>query len=65
MAVFSDETLVGLVERVTFHNPETGFCVLKAKVKSHKDLVIVVGASAVVSAGEWLEANGFWIQDRQ
>ena len=26
------EALAGLVERVTFHNPETGFCVLRVKV---------------------------------
>ena len=24
------EVLAGLVERVTFHNPESGFCVLRA-----------------------------------
>jgi exodeoxyribonuclease V alpha subunit len=60
-----EETLNGLIERVTFHNPETGFCVLKVKVKGHKDLIVVVGACAVVTAGEWIEAGGFWIQDRQ
>ena len=60
----AQETLSGLIERVTFHNPETGFCVLKVKVKGHKDLV-VVGACVVVTAGEWIEAGGFWIQDRQ
>jgi exodeoxyribonuclease V alpha subunit len=59
------ETLCGLIERVTFHSPETGFCVLKVKVKGHKELVAVVGACAVITAGEWLEATGFWIQDRQ
>lgn len=59
------ETFSGLVERVTFHNPETGFCVLKVKAKGHKDLVVVVGACAVITAGEWIEAGGFWIQDRQ
>jgi exodeoxyribonuclease V alpha subunit len=65
VVVFADETLAGLIERVTFHNPETGFCVLKVKVKGHKDLVVVVGACATVSAGEWIEAGGLWIQDRQ
>jgi exodeoxyribonuclease V alpha subunit len=25
------EVLAGLVERVTFHNPENGFCVLRLK----------------------------------
>jgi exodeoxyribonuclease V alpha subunit len=61
----TQETISGLIERVTFHNSETGFCVLKVKVKGHKDFVVVVGACAVVTAGEWIEAGGFWIQDRQ
>jgi exodeoxyribonuclease V alpha subunit len=60
-----EETLNGLIERVTFHNSDTGFCVLKVKAKGHKDLVVVIGACAVVTAGEWIEAVGFWIQDRQ
>lgn len=65
MAIQPQETLSGLIERVTFHNQETGFCVLKVKLKSRKDLVVVVGACAVVTAGEWIEAGGSWIQDRQ
>ena len=65
MAASPEETLNGLIERVTFHNPETGFCVLKVKAKGHKDLIVVIGACAVVTAGEWIEAGGFWIQDRQ
>jgi exodeoxyribonuclease V alpha subunit len=31
------------VERVTFHNPENGFCVLRVKVRGEKDLITVVG----------------------
>jgi exodeoxyribonuclease V alpha subunit len=33
----------GLVERVTFHNGENGFGVLRAKARGHHDLVTVVG----------------------
>ena len=29
----SSETLTGLVERVTFHNPDNGFCVLRVKAR--------------------------------
>src|SRR5438045_4083124 len=29
----SQEVLASLVERVTYHNPENGFCVLRAKVR--------------------------------
>ena len=65
MTLYPEETLTGLVERVTFHNTETGFCVLKVKARGHKDLVAIVGACAVVTAGEGVEAAGLWIQDRQ
>ena len=34
----AQEVLAGLVERVTFHNTENGFCVLRAKVRGHRDL---------------------------
>ena len=37
------EVLAGLVERVTFHNLENGFCVLRTKARGHRDLVTVVG----------------------
>ena len=40
------EVLAGLVERVTFHNPENGFCVLRVKARGHRDLVTTVGHAA-------------------
>jgi exodeoxyribonuclease V alpha subunit len=49
------------VERVTFHNGENGFCVLRAKARGHRDLVTVVGHAATISAGEWITASGEWI----
>lgn len=39
------------------------FAVLKVKVRSHRDLVTVVGSLASVTAGEWINAEGRWIQD--
>ena len=60
----SQEILAGLVERVTFHNAENGFCVLRAKARGHRDLVTVVGHAAAISAGEWLTASGEWVNDR-
>lgn len=59
------ESLAGLIERVTFFNDENGFAVLQVKTKGHRDLVTVVGSLPSVSAGEWLEADGRWVQDRQ
>src|ERR1043166_2856563 len=60
-----NESLSGLIERVTFFNEENGFGVLKVKAKGHRDLVTVVGSLPSVSAGEWVTAEGRWIQDRQ
>src|ERR1035437_5693823 len=59
----SQEVLAGLVERVTFHNSDNGFCVLRAKARGHRDLVTVVGHAAIISAGEWITAAGEWVND--
>jgi exodeoxyribonuclease V alpha subunit len=58
------EPLAGLVERVTFHSAETGFCVLRVKVRGHRDLVTVLGSAADVHAGESIQASGHWQQHR-
>ena len=60
----AQEVLAGLVERVTFHKAENGFCVLRAKARGHRDLVTVVGHAAIISADEWITASGEWINDR-
>ena len=38
------EVMAGLVARVTFHDDENGFCVLRAKARARRDLVTVVGS---------------------
>jgi exodeoxyribonuclease V alpha subunit len=58
------ETLVGSVERVTFHNEDNGFAVLKVKTRGRRDLVPVVGHVASISAGEFIHVVGVWIADR-
>src|SRR5947209_5929233 len=58
------EVLAGLVERVTFHNEENGFCVLRTKARGQRDLVTVIGQAASISAGEWITASGEWVNDR-
>lgn len=57
------ERLTGSVERVTFHNEESGFAVLRVKVRGRRDLVTVVGSVPAISAGEWIEAEGRWMID--
>jgi ATP-dependent exoDNAse (exonuclease V) alpha subunit len=51
------------VERVTYHNAENGFCVLRVKARGHKDLVTVVGHAATIAAGEWVQLSGTWVND--
>ena len=63
-AASTSEVLVGLVERVTFHSDESGFCVLRVKARGHRDLVTTVGHAAMISAGEWITATGEWLNDR-
>jgi len=58
------EVLAGLVERVTYHNAENGFCVLRIKARGHRDLITVIGHSATISAGEWITVTGNWNNDR-
>ena len=60
----SQEVLAGLIERVTYHNAENGFCVLRAKARGHRDVVTVVGHAAAIAAGEWITASGEWVNDR-
>ncbi|WP_432256746.1 SF1B family DNA helicase RecD2 [Limimaricola sp. AA108-03] len=60
----TSEVLAGLVERVTFHSVESGFCVLRLKARGHRDLVTAIGHAATISAGEWVTASGEWINDR-
>jgi len=60
----STEVFAGLVERVTFHNDENGFCVLRVKARGKRDLITVVGHAATISAGEFIQASGEWSNDR-
>jgi exodeoxyribonuclease V alpha subunit len=59
----AQEVLAGLVERVTFHNSDNGFCVLRTKARGHRDLVTVMTHAAMISAGEWITASGEWVND--
>jgi len=31
------EEIFGVIERVTFHNDDSGFCVLRVKTKGHRE----------------------------
>ncbi len=59
------ESLSGVIERITFHNLDNGYCVLKVQAKGHRDPVAVVGHLPAALAGEFIEAKGEWVSDRQ
>ena len=59
-----DEVIAGVIEQVSFHNEESGFCVLRTKVRGLAHPVTVVGRAATVAPGEWLTASGLWETDR-
>jgi exodeoxyribonuclease V alpha subunit len=61
----SAEEISGLVERVPFFNDESGFAVLRVKVRGQRDLVMVLGSVPSIGAGEWLTGRGWWVRDKE
>ena len=58
------EVCAAMVERVTFHNADTGFCVLRPKARGHRELITATGQAPVINAGESVQLSGTWINDR-
>jgi ATP-dependent exoDNAse (exonuclease V) alpha subunit/very-short-patch-repair endonuclease len=58
------EELSGVIERITFHNLDNGYCVLRVQARGHRDVVTVVGHTQQVVAGEYVTATGSWVTDR-
>jgi exodeoxyribonuclease V alpha subunit len=57
-------SLSGVIERVVFHNPESGYAVLRVEAGRKHGGATVVGSIPAVYAGEFVEADGEWVQDR-
>jgi len=58
-----EERVSGVIERVTYHDEETGFCVLRVKAPRRRELVTVVGRAASPAPGEHIDALGRWQAD--
>ncbi|NLO75133.1 MAG: ATP-dependent RecD-like DNA helicase [candidate division WS1 bacterium] len=54
------ELLAGRLERVVYHNPESGWGVLRLAVEGEADLVTAAGAIAAPATGEELRLTGYW-----
>lgn len=53
----------GVVERITYQNPDNGYTVLKCAVKNYNELVTVVGSLVDVNVGSVLLIDGNWKVD--
>ena len=58
-------TLEGIVERVTFHNKDNGFCVLRIKIKGQRETLTVIGNIAAIANGETISVTGKWNNDKK
>ncbi|MBV8887739.1 MAG: ATP-dependent RecD-like DNA helicase [Chroococcidiopsidaceae cyanobacterium CP_BM_RX_35] len=54
------ETIQGVVERLTYHSPESGYSVARLKVSGDSDLVTIVGSFPNIQPGQTLQLTGFW-----
>ncbi|CCQ66854.1 RecD-like DNA helicase YrrC [Crocosphaera watsonii WH 0402] len=55
-----EETLTGVVERITYHAPDSGYTVAKMQVKGWRDLLTIIGNFPNIQAGMTLTVNGHW-----
>src|SRR5262245_55866710 len=54
------QTILGSVERVTYHNEQNGYTVLRLQISGRGEAVTVVGNFSAVSPGESLRVTGCW-----
>jgi exodeoxyribonuclease V alpha subunit len=60
-----NQTLTGSVERVTYHNDQNGYTVLRLLVPGHSEPLTVTGNFSSVSPGESLRLTGLWTTHHQ
>ena len=56
----SAETLVGTVQRVTYHDPKTRYTVMRLLVQGREELVTAVGRTASIEEGADITVVGQW-----
>lgn len=54
------ESLIGVVERLTYHSPESGYSVARLKSPGERDLITIIGSFANLQPGQTLKLFGFW-----
>jgi exodeoxyribonuclease V alpha subunit len=58
-------TLEGVLERIVYVNPESGWSVVRLEVPGRPDAVTAVGHLPGVQPGESLRLSGAWVQDHR
>ena len=56
-------TLQGILERIVYENPDTGYIVGRLSSRDHSELITVVGNLASVNPGESLLLRGEWVDN--
>lgn len=59
------ETLTGTIESVTYHDVESGYCVLRVKANDRVDLQTLIGRSPSVVDGQSFVADGDWVYNEK
>ena len=60
------ETLTGILERIVFENPETGYTIARLTSRDYpNELITVVGDLVSANAGESLALKGWWVNNPQ
>ena len=57
------ETLQGILERIVYENPDTGYTVGRLSARDHAELITIVGNLASVNPGESLLLQGEWVDN--
>ena len=57
------ETLQGILERIVYENPDTGYTVGRLSARDHSELITVVGNLASINPGESLLLQGEWVDN--
>lgn len=59
------QTITGSVDRVTYHNEQNGYSVLRFLAQGFRDPVTVTGNFSTISPGESLKLTGWWTSHPQ
>ncbi len=57
------ETLQGILERIVYESPDTGYTVGRLSARDHAELITVVGNLAAINPGESLLLQGEWVDN--